>query len=875
MAMAHPSAVRPGDTIWVLGGSYRGAFTSELRGASGAPIIVRAYPGQRPILECDAYPASTYVLEVHGGYTWFWGLELISTRQQRGGERAGGINVLGPNIKFINNIIHDTGGLGIWNGSDNTEMYGNVIFDNGYEGGDRGHGHSLYLQNQNGTKRIVDNIYFNSFSHGIHIYGSENAWLDNFHIEGNFGFNNGILSGSGITSNILIGGGKPARNYNILDNVTYFTPGAYGNGRSAMLGYNGAACDNYRVQGNTFSGSPTALIMNCTNVTMTGNTILGLTSGFSQSSYPSNTYLTSHSSGATKVYIRPNQFESGRAHVAVLNWAGLGSVPVNLSGILNVGDTFEVMDAQDYLGLPVYSGVYAGGSINLTTLNTTVYRSFGNVPVPPVHTPSEFNAFVVRRTSGTPAAATRAPVVSAGSNQTITLPGTVVLNGAVTDAGYPVGTMTTAWARLSGPGNVIFANDQAAQTTASFSTFGTYVLSLTANNGTLSSTATTTITVNQAAAAPVTNSSTSPPASNPTGALDQTLRINAGGSGFTEASGLRFTTDIYYEGGSTFSAPGPITFTNRADLYNTQRYGNFTYRVPVKNGLWAVSFDFAELVFTGPGKRVFDVYINGVIVSAGYDVWARANAGRTMLNQGLSVTVTTGVLEMKFVSKVDNAIVNGIELVPVALTSAVTPAPVVTPPVVTPPVVTPPVITPVVTPPVVTPPVVTPPVVTPPVVTPPVVPTGAIAGPFRLNAGGAEYKDSTGVTWVADQYFEGGTAFSSPGPIVFTNQLPLYTTQRTGDFVYRIPVRNGLWSIQLLFAELVYTAAGKRTFDVTVNGTVVSASYDVVGRSSAARVALVQGLMAEVKNGYLEIRFKSGVSSAILNGLQLIPIRLY
>ena len=97
-ALAHPAAVRPGDTIWVFGGTYSGAFTNRLRGASGAPIIVRAYPGQRAILECDAYPASTYVLEVQGGYTWFWGLELRSTRQERGGERAGGINVLGPNI---------------------------------------------------------------------------------------------------------------------------------------------------------------------------------------------------------------------------------------------------------------------------------------------------------------------------------------------------------------------------------------------------------------------------------------------------------------------------------------------------------------------------------------------------------------------------------------------------------------------------------------------------------------------------------------------------------------------------------------------------------------------------------------------------------
>jgi hypothetical protein len=45
-ALAHPPVVRPGDTIWLRGGTYRGPFASSLTGTASAPIRVRAYPGE-------------------------------------------------------------------------------------------------------------------------------------------------------------------------------------------------------------------------------------------------------------------------------------------------------------------------------------------------------------------------------------------------------------------------------------------------------------------------------------------------------------------------------------------------------------------------------------------------------------------------------------------------------------------------------------------------------------------------------------------------------------------------------------------------------------------------------------------------------------
>jgi len=90
-----------------------------------------------------------------------------------------------------------------------------------------------------------------------------------------------------------------------------------------------------------------------------------------------------------------------------------------------------------------------------------------------------------------------APVVEAGTNQTVDLKYGAVLNSSVTDDGQPYGsTVSMTWSKYSGPGTVTFGTPHAFATTASFSVAGSYVLRLTATDGLLSSSDTVTITVN-------------------------------------------------------------------------------------------------------------------------------------------------------------------------------------------------------------------------------------------------------------------------------------------------------------------------------------------------------------------------------------------
>ena len=76
-------------------------------------------------------------------------------------------------------------------------------------------------------------------------------------------------------------------------------------------------------------------------------------------------------------------------------------------------------------------------------------------------------------------------------------PASATLSGSATDDGWPnpPGKLTTTWSQVSGAGVVTFGNASALSTSASFTTAGTYVLKLTANDGSLSASSAFVLTV--------------------------------------------------------------------------------------------------------------------------------------------------------------------------------------------------------------------------------------------------------------------------------------------------------------------------------------------------------------------------------------------
>ena len=400
-ALDHPSSVHPGDTIWLRGGTYNSPpYTSTLIGSSAAPIIVRQYPGERATIDGN-YNGNEPTLTIMGKYTWYWGFEIFNsdpTRFTGDGEapprRGIALTLSGDGTRLINMIIHDTSqGVLTGEGATDARIYGTLIYYNGFDSPDRGHGHAIYAQNQGSTpKQIHDNILFGQFGWGIHAYG-EGGHLDNFDFEGNVSFNNGILSGNYHT-NILVGGTQnAATNPKLISNYTYNTDHQNNNN----LGY-AAGCTSPTLQDNYFASGDAIDINNCTSMTITGNTFYGSTSGFSHSAFPNNTYHGQTRPTGVKVFVRPNAYESGRAHIVVYNWDLDDSVNVDLSSALAPGSTYVVRNAQNPFGAAVASGTYAGGSITLPMTGLTAAAPVG-AALPPA-TGREFQAFILTSTLG-------------------------------------------------------------------------------------------------------------------------------------------------------------------------------------------------------------------------------------------------------------------------------------------------------------------------------------------------------------------------------------------------------------------------------------------------------------------------------------------
>ena len=363
-ALSGGKSIAPGDTVWVRGGTYRTSnLLSYVRGTSAARVVIRAYPGERATIDGN--------LAVFGAYVTFWGLEVMNSNPVASG--ALGINVKAPGSRFINLIVHDAGasGMGVWVEAPDAEVYGSLVYNNGTH---PNLDHGIYTQNQTGLRRIRDNVIFNNWTYGLHAYSSTQGFLTNIELDGNVSFNNGTTGTWGTAPDYLVGG-VPASGIKVTNNLSYRrndgeTTARFGPG------------SNLTFAGNRFVGPVN--ILKWSSLTQTGNTLL------SSSSPPTS---------GTKVVVRRNAYEAGRANVIVYDWSGQASVSADLSGVLQVGTAYEVRNVQSFFGTPVAKGVYGGGAIQIPVTAVTPPRTIGRTANIAPSTGKAFNVFVVRRAS--------------------------------------------------------------------------------------------------------------------------------------------------------------------------------------------------------------------------------------------------------------------------------------------------------------------------------------------------------------------------------------------------------------------------------------------------------------------------------------------
>jgi hypothetical protein len=429
--------VGAGDVLWLREGVYtppegEWRFVSKIEGTADEPVIVRGYPGERATINgC---------IEAYGPHTWFWGFEITNLSEERDATqeaRPPGLTMIGAGQKAINLVVHDVGhpGIGFWEEvGDGGEIYGTLIwgvglYDANHSEWTRGSG--IYTQNQAGIRQIRDVISFRNFTYGIKVY-AEGTYVNGFHLEGTVTFDNP-------ERNILVSGrDHPFTGLVMLDNYTYRD--ARDESQSVHLGYpdvdQGDAIlrDNYFVSGSNRQGA--LWVKRVQKLVMTGNTLVSrgpLVEWVSPQSGGSvemedNTYYARPGAGGflfdgaaynfnqwqkftqldggseminglpegTRVFVRPNEYEPGRGHIIIYNWDEKPSVSVDVSKILQPGQPYRVLDAQNYYGDPVLEGVWDGQKLDLPMDLTETSDLIGNVThIDNSHTGREFNVFVV------------------------------------------------------------------------------------------------------------------------------------------------------------------------------------------------------------------------------------------------------------------------------------------------------------------------------------------------------------------------------------------------------------------------------------------------------------------------------------------------
>lgn len=158
-----------------------------------------------------------------------------------------------------------------------------------------------------------------------------------------------------------------------------------------------------------------------------------------------------------------------------------------------------------------------------------------------------------------------------------------------------------------------------------------------------------------------------------------------------------------------------------------------------------------------------------------------------------------------------------------------------------------------------------------------VVPAAGFASvPLRILAGysGNPRIDSSGATWEADKYYDGGGSWRrSPSPVSRTNAPFLFDQARTGDFEYRIPLQPGVYELHLFFVTSLNASETISTFSVSINDELVLRGFDVNSDALGDGIAdeRVFRDVSPAKDGYLHLRFAGEIGPPSLNAIEILP----
>ena len=149
------------------------------------------------------------------------------------------------------------------------------------------------------------------------------------------------------------------------------------------------------------------------------------------------------------------------------------------------------------------------------------------------------------------------------------------------------------------------------------------------------------------------------------------IRIVTQPTSFTDHNDNVWHSDTYSMSGRLSTQRQQIAGSPDPDLFGAERYGHFTYAIPVDTrDRYTVVLHFAEFYFGplasgvgGTGSRLFRVMCNGAVILNDFDIYKEAGSLHALTKTFYHVKPTAqGKINLTFEPVVNNATVSGIEV---------------------------------------------------------------------------------------------------------------------------------------------------------------------------------------------------------------------
>jgi hypothetical protein len=317
---------------------------------------------------------------------------------------------------------------------------------------------------------------------------------------------------------------------------------------------------------------------------------------------------------------------------------------------------------------------------------------------------------------------------------------------------------------------------------------------------------------------------------------DNDVRILCGvdSGSYTDSFERTWQSDRYYTGGVAIPSPRNqiIWGTRDEQIYRNRREGNFSYDIPVKNGVYELRLYFAETMFgennaAGGGEttRLFRILVNGKTVDGSFDVIADAGSPSTAdikVFKDISPAVD-GKIHVELLTSTNVAFLNAIAIQP------------------------------------------------------------GIPGrlrQYRIAAREHGLSDGRGLTWDPDHYARGGQLIARPDSNVQNADPELFRGERFGNITYSLPVAQpGKYTVNLYFTENWFGPSnpggggvGSRVFDILINGKALKTDFDILKEAGGVNRAITVSQHGVEPNhqGKIVISLVPDRNYAVINALEVI-----